>query len=593
MDFTVEFLRRDFSEALDFPQLEFEVNRYSFTAVGGPEAASISAMGPELALWELLEWLRAPVRIVDVNGDAVWWGMVSEVVVRVGAIEIGLSLEGMANRVAVAYSYVAPGSNTVGTRATTGWLQDDDAVSAYGIMELLASLSGATVEQAEARRARELAGKRYPIPVLRVAAGQGSLSATLMCRGWWDTLEWQYYVQLAGLESHEDGSASQALGELTGNQRVAQSLSLLANTNWEASRIWVKVKATGAPVDTLYAELYSDVAGAPGALLGSGSVAGGTIGSSSVWVEFELGTRVNVVYGTTYWIVLRRSGAVDAVNFYEVTVDEDLGYPRGVLRLWNGAAWVVRNVVTDEDVTSVDGDWVNLDGDKITAGTVVVEPDGGGTPFTEGVDYTIDYVDGRLFTIVAGSIGDGTALDVSYEYANADLAFKLAGEWETTRQIEEAVTADAEFITGVDLVDDSGVFSSQYRDGDTTVGQVVRELLESGTSNGLRLLATVTEARELRIYEQPEAEDVDDAELFLLIDGRLQDKWGRFVSHKALAGVWGALKDVLPATLDMGLIADPSLFFVERVEYPVSEGVPVLELAEGGSVWDVGKIGQG
>jgi hypothetical protein len=546
-----------------------------------------------MALWELLEWLRAPVYLIDETGERVWWGMVSEVSVRVGAIAIGLSLDRMSNRVAVAYSYVAPGSSSVGTRATTDWAQDDDSVSAYGTLELLSSVSGATTELAETARDRILAAQKYPVPTLRATPGRGSLSATLSCRGWWDTLDWKYYAQLAGLESHEDGSASQAVGETTDNEEAAQSVSLAVDTSWEASRIWVKVGKEGSPIDTFYVQLYSDVAGAPGALLATGSAAGSAIESSATWTEFELDVAVTVEYGTTYWIKLSRSGAVDASNYYTVTVDEDLGYSGGVFRTWNGASWTIRNVVTDEDVTSDEEAWVNLDGESITAGSVVVEPDGGGTPFVENTDYTIDYDGGRLYTLAAGSIGDGTALDVSYTYGDADLAFKLAGVWETTRQIEEAIDAEAEFITGVDLVDESGVWSSQYRSGDATLAQVVKELLEAGTSNGLRLLATVTRERELKIYEEPEADDVDDATLFLKTNGQVESRFGRRVSHECPAGEWCALKDVLPPTLDAGLMADPSLFFVERAEYAPGEGTLVLEPRGARSVWEIAGIEKG
>jgi hypothetical protein len=200
-------------------------------------------------------------------------------------------------------------------------------------------------------------------------------------------------------------------------------------------------------------------------------------------------------------------------------VDEDLGYA-GILRLWNGSAWVARS------------------------------PD-------------------------------------------ADLSFKLTGEWETTRQIEEAVDADGEFMTGVDLVDDSGVWSSQYRDGDSSVLQVVRELLDGGTSNDRRLLATVTRGRGLRVYEEPERpDDAGDAEVFLGSDGQVRTAGDALVTRECPVGVWCALKDVVPPSLDMSLMADPSLFFVERSEFRVGEGTLLLGARGEPSVWDLGRIGE-
>jgi len=75
--------------------------------------------------------------------------------------------------------------------------------------------------------------------------------------------------------------------------------------------------------------------------------------------------------------------------------------------------------VTDEDITSDEDAWVDLDYARIIPGTITVEPNGGGTAYVEGTDYAIDYVRGRVWTIAAGdggSIGDSTALDVTYNY---------------------------------------------------------------------------------------------------------------------------------------------------------------------------------
>jgi hypothetical protein len=75
--------------------------------------------------------------------------------------------------------------------------------------------------------------------------------------------------------------------------------------------------------------------------------------------------------------------------------------------------------VTDENVTSDEGVWVALAYKRVTPGSVVVEPNGGGTAYIEGTDYVIDYANGEIFTITAangGSIGDSTALDVDYTY---------------------------------------------------------------------------------------------------------------------------------------------------------------------------------
>lgn len=72
--------------------------------------------------------------------------------------------------------------------------------------------------------------------------------------------------------------------------------------------------------------------------------------------------------------------------------------------------------VTDESIASDEGAWVALDYKRITPGTVVVTSDPAGTTYVEGTDYVIDYANGQLYTLAAGSIGDGTDLLVDYTY---------------------------------------------------------------------------------------------------------------------------------------------------------------------------------
>lgn len=357
------FLNRDFSDAVTFPDVRLEIQRYSHHAIGGPQIATMTAYGSELMLWELLEWLRSPVEILDEYNDKVWWGFVQEITVRIGAIEVGVSLATMFNNVAVAYSHVDPGSEEAGTRATTAWAQDDDSVAAYGTKELLVSLAEGTLAAAESMRDSILDLYKYPIPVVRSTPGKGSLSATLTCRGWWDTLGWSYYA--------------------------------------------------------------------------------------------------------------------------------------------------------------------NTDTDSV----------------------------------------------------------------ETTQQIADIVSAEGQFLEGCDIVDASGIDSSEYRDGDSLALAIVADLLKGGTSSDKRLLARVTRDRILQVYEEP---DSGDEELFLGPDGRLMDEWdSQSVAHTCPVGQWCGLKDVIPPTLDTTKLADPTSFFIERSEFdpqsqswtPEPRGIP--------SPWEISQLNQG
>lgn len=75
--------------------------------------------------------------------------------------------------------------------------------------------------------------------------------------------------------------------------------------------------------------------------------------------------------------------------------------------------------VTNEDVTASNplGSWVNLANKRLNPGTVVVTDAATDlVTYTEGTDYIIDYVNGKLLALAAGTISAGEALHVDYKY---------------------------------------------------------------------------------------------------------------------------------------------------------------------------------
>ncbi len=188
---------RDFSGTIkSLPGVAIDVERYSFTALGGPLQLSAKATGPELGLWELIETLRCPIEVLDPLGTCIWWGYVARVTIRAGAIEVGVSLDTMFNNVAVAYSYIEPGSQSVGQRKTTAYSSDADSVGEYGTKDVLLSLGGATDAQATQVRDTLLNQNRYPIPYWQKAFSTGGkITAAIEARGWWSTLGWRMYAK--------------------------------------------------------------------------------------------------------------------------------------------------------------------------------------------------------------------------------------------------------------------------------------------------------------------------------------------------------------------------------------------------------------
>jgi hypothetical protein len=164
---------------------------YRSSVQGGPVWAEVSVHGPEDALWSALDWLRRPLEIRDPSGAAVWWGLVNEVRIQINGMTIGLSLEEMATRVAVA-SYNAAGA------AVTLWSEDAAFVARYGYKELLYSMGAGDQLAANAKLVELLNNYAEPNATLSLQQRSAPPSALLSCIGWWETLSWRYFQRLEG-----------------------------------------------------------------------------------------------------------------------------------------------------------------------------------------------------------------------------------------------------------------------------------------------------------------------------------------------------------------------------------------------------------
>ena len=211
---------RQFSErALNQPNAVQKVERYSHSVFGGPKAARINYTGGELDLWELIERLRCPVEIYSDLGDRTWWGFVAGIELKIGHVAIGLSIDSMYNRVAVAYNLVESADETAGDRQTTAWAENTDSSGMYGDRELLQTISGSTTAHAEAARDMILENKKYPIPGLTMSGQKTQTpTASLLCRGWFSTLDWVYYsAAAADLDTAAQAAAIAGAGQFINN----------------------------------------------------------------------------------------------------------------------------------------------------------------------------------------------------------------------------------------------------------------------------------------------------------------------------------------------------------------------------------------
>lgn len=202
--FYLRFKARDFTDTFVPPPVRFETDSFGWMELGGPDKAFVRATGELNDLWQLADMLRLPVEIYDEFGLPVWWGYVHAVTVHTGRYDFGLSLDNMANRVALAYTLLTAGTSGAGERATTAWAADSASAAEYGTKERTETLNEAALAAvAEAARDRMLATWKYPQPTMHPSTGSGptgsggaaasDISAEMDLRGWWWTLDWQHY----------------------------------------------------------------------------------------------------------------------------------------------------------------------------------------------------------------------------------------------------------------------------------------------------------------------------------------------------------------------------------------------------------------
>lgn len=330
------------------PGLRYQTRRMTWGVMGGPLQADVDATGSPVRLWQLVELLRCPVEIWDKYGYA-WWGYVDGVTVRLTGTEFGFYLDKMYNRVAVTYSYITPGTQIVGQRKTTAWVNDAASIAMYGTKEYLSSEGGMSNAAAIALRDALLAQFSRPGGIPSLKGRSQGMTATIQCRGWWNTLGWKYArVDPVTAVSYTTTSATeQAVGSANSNSKVMQQVKI-GTKSVNVLQLQVYARKQGSPTDNFSLAVYAlDGSGNPtGSALASGTAAGSEMSSSLGWVAVTVSEK-ELAANTLYGLQVSRSGSVDASNYYVVNVNTGLGYADGVFRIYNGSNWAARSPNAD------------------------------------------------------------------------------------------------------------------------------------------------------------------------------------------------------------------------------------------------------
>lgn len=122
---------------------------------------------------------------------------------------------------------------------------------------------------------------------------------------------------------------------------LAQQFRHSETAAWTVGEVRLQVRRVGAPSDNLLCELTTDDSGEP-AFPSTESIAidGDLLDDDDFgWVTWTFANTTSLSSATDYWIKIKRSGANDTENYYEVLLDGDGGYADGDLKLWDGSTW--------------------------------------------------------------------------------------------------------------------------------------------------------------------------------------------------------------------------------------------------------------
>lgn len=127
---------------------------------------------------------------------------------------------------------------------------------------------------------------------------------------------------------------------VTGYTKIAYSFTPTENLPaWKAAEVWVRARKVGSPSDSMRVDLCSDSSGSPGSVLDYQTITASAMLQNANWIQLSLASTADITYGTTYWIVVYRTGANSGTDYYSVGVDEDIQRSGGSLKIYNGSSW--------------------------------------------------------------------------------------------------------------------------------------------------------------------------------------------------------------------------------------------------------------
>lgn len=140
----------------------------------------------------------------------------------------------------------------------------------------------------------------------------------------------------------ESGTVEDSVTAFGSNTTIQQAAQSFVAASTSVSEIRVRLKEIATMGDNVVVEIQSDSAGSPsGTVVGTvGTILGTALTPSTA--TYTLPCSISVTVGTTYWVVVRRSGAIDAVNYAQIGY-MFVGWGTALYKTYNGSTWATQS----------------------------------------------------------------------------------------------------------------------------------------------------------------------------------------------------------------------------------------------------------
>ena len=137
---------------------------------------------------------------------------------------------------------------------------------------------------------------------------------------------------------------------------------------------------------------------------------------SQMLEEAELTTDLNLPYSVSRAVIEEAFPSLVAANIFDVGTIET-SPTRLYYETTTGESGYAVDITDEVETAGAEEVWYNLSHGRITPGSVTVTSNPAGTTYVEGTDFVINYADGKIKAIAAGSIGTNDLL-VDYSYSS-------------------------------------------------------------------------------------------------------------------------------------------------------------------------------